>query len=160
MNTEMHLAIALSAAVPLWIEQLRALPEETRLERGMRAAQIVAEKGDVIQFRSKRKGETAAAFNALAEGLACLAFTPGGVSFRSWGSTSRRSRARLPPMARKQRATSKTGRKYERSEGGKWVHVREYRRTKPSRKATPGEKRVRSCAHTRRKKQMGPRRKR
>lgn len=35
-------------------------------------------------FRSKRKGETADAFNHLAEGIACLAFAPGGV--RLFGS--------------------------------------------------------------------------
>lgn len=35
----------------------------------------------IIQFRSKTKGASAAAFNALAEGLACLSFCPGGARF-------------------------------------------------------------------------------
>lgn len=74
-----HLAIALSCAVPLWIERLARLPYANILERARVCAQAVAEKGDVIQFRSKRKGESAEAFNRLAEGLAALAFSPGGV---------------------------------------------------------------------------------
>jgi len=40
---------------------------------------MIAEHGDDILFRSKRKGATASAFNALAEGIAILSFAPGGV---------------------------------------------------------------------------------
>ncbi len=32
-----------------------------------------------LRHRSKKRGETAAAFEALAEGIACQAFAPGGV---------------------------------------------------------------------------------
>jgi hypothetical protein len=72
--------ITLSAAVPLWIEELKRKPIRHVLARAQACAQVVAEKGDVLQFRGKR-GESAAAFNGLAEGLACLAFAPGGVRF-------------------------------------------------------------------------------
>jgi hypothetical protein len=41
---------------------------------------MVAHHGDNILYRSKKKGESAKAFNALAKGLACLAFAPGGVN--------------------------------------------------------------------------------
>lgn len=75
------LSISLSAAVPLWIERVRGYSEDRRLERARECAQVIAEKGDIIQFKSKKKGETANAFNALAEGLACAAFQPGGVRF-------------------------------------------------------------------------------
>lgn len=80
MNEDL-LRTSLSAAVPLWIEELRHLPEEARMRLGRECAQVIAEKGDVIQFKSKKAGETAAAFNALAKGLACLAYVPGGVTF-------------------------------------------------------------------------------
>jgi hypothetical protein len=75
------LYITLSAAVPLWIEELKCKPYDYVQERARVCGDTVAEKGDIIQFRSKKKGETAKAFNALAEGIACLAFSPGGVKF-------------------------------------------------------------------------------
>ena len=56
------LQATLSVAVPLWIEELRKLPESTRLQIAHDAAQVIAEKGDIILYRSKKKGETAAAF--------------------------------------------------------------------------------------------------
>lgn len=82
MSNDDLLAISLSAAVPLWIEELRKLTDEERLVLAREAGQIIAEKGDIIQYRSKKKGETAKAFNALAKGLAICAFQPGGVNFR------------------------------------------------------------------------------
>jgi hypothetical protein len=66
--------------VPLWIERVRHYSDARRLERAARCAEVIGEKGDVILYRSKRDGETANAFNHLAEGLACLAFVPGGVT--------------------------------------------------------------------------------
>lgn len=78
-NTKHLLGMALSAAVPIWIERLRLEPWSYVQERANACADIVAGKGDIIMFRSKKKGETAGAFNALAEGIACLAFCPGGV---------------------------------------------------------------------------------
>lgn len=79
-NTEL-LKITLAAAVPIWILELKrnSNPDEL-LVRAKRCGQYIAEKGDVLQFGGK-KGQAAQAFNALAEGLACLAFAPGGVTF-------------------------------------------------------------------------------
>jgi hypothetical protein len=74
------LKIALSAAVPLWIQELKNKPCDELQAMAADAAQIVASKGDLIMFRSKKKGESAAAFNALAKGIAVLAFAPGGVT--------------------------------------------------------------------------------
>lgn len=74
------LSISLSAAVPLWIEELRSLTLEQRLARAKGLSDIIAEHGDVILFRGGRKGETAKAFNALAEGVAIGAFQPGGIT--------------------------------------------------------------------------------
>lgn len=75
------LTSTLSLAVPLWIEKVRSYSEEVRLERARECGQVIAEKGDVLQFKSKKKGESAKAFNALAEGLACAAYQPGGITF-------------------------------------------------------------------------------
>jgi len=74
------LAIALSSAVPLWIEQLRSRDWAYIEQRAKVCSQEIAEHGDNILYRSRKKGETATAFNRLAEGVACLAFAPGGVT--------------------------------------------------------------------------------
>lgn len=76
---ETLLSSALAAAGPLWIERLRPLTWAERAERARACAQVIAEKGDVILFRTSQRGATAEAFNRLAEGIACLAFAPGGV---------------------------------------------------------------------------------
>jgi hypothetical protein len=79
-RTASLLGMSLQMAVPLWAFELRARPADLLLARASgELADIVASKGDVIQF--KVKGETAKAFNALAEGLAILSFCPGGVTF-------------------------------------------------------------------------------
>jgi hypothetical protein len=75
------LTIALEAAVPLWIMQVAGLTADERAARGRAAAQIVASHGDDILFRGARSGDSAAAFNALAQGLALGAFQPGGITF-------------------------------------------------------------------------------
>lgn len=80
VNNEL-LKISLSAAVPLWIERLKEQPYEQLIKRAGECGQIIAEKGDMLMFKSSKRGETARAFNALAEALAILAFSPGGVTF-------------------------------------------------------------------------------
>lgn len=73
------LPAALSVSVPLYIHELskQSWPERQRIAR--ECAEIVATKGDVILFKSKKGEETKRAFNALAQGIACLAYAPGGV---------------------------------------------------------------------------------
>lgn len=80
-NTKLALLqAALGAAVPLWVHELQLTPLADLLARGPELAQVLAEKGDVILYRGKKKGESARAFNALAEAVAVLSFTPGGVT--------------------------------------------------------------------------------
>ncbi|WP_329013149.1 hypothetical protein OG271_03880 [Micromonospora rifamycinica] len=78
------LVIALQAAVPLWILDLAALPPALRDDRIRRwaadSADTVAHKGDILQFRGGKRGETAAVFNALARGIAAAAYLPGGIT--------------------------------------------------------------------------------
>lgn len=49
------------------------------ISRRPQLVDMIASHGDNILFRSKKSGETAKAFNALAEALAFLSFAPGGV---------------------------------------------------------------------------------
>ena len=84
-TTHALLQASLAAAVPLWCAEIRARGaanwERVVPARSHELARIIAEHGDIIQFRSKKRGETAAAFNALAEALALMSFAPGGVRF-------------------------------------------------------------------------------
>lgn len=54
---------------------------EGHLREAKRQADIIAEKGDLILFKSKKKGESAGAVHALCYGLAVLSFCPDGVTF-------------------------------------------------------------------------------
>ncbi len=66
----------------MWIERLRHQPIDYIIERARECGQVIAERGDVIQFRSKTKGKTAEAFDRLAEGIAAAAIVaPGGITF-------------------------------------------------------------------------------
>lgn len=78
---EALLSASLEVAVPLWIDRMRDYSAAYRIERAQECADVIASKGDIIMYRSKKRGETGRAFNRLAEGLACLAFVPGGVRF-------------------------------------------------------------------------------
>lgn len=73
------LQTALMTAVPFYAMDLATRPWAEIVEIARECAQVVASKGDVILFKSEKKGETAKAFNALAKGIACLSFAPGGV---------------------------------------------------------------------------------
>lgn len=73
------LVTSLEVAVPLWVQQLRQRPWSELQARASRAMQMIAEHGDNILYKARRPGETAAAFNALAEAVAILSFSPGGV---------------------------------------------------------------------------------
>jgi hypothetical protein len=75
------LTAALQVAVPMWIHDIRDWADDERLTAARGCGQTVAEHGDDILYRSPRKGKTAEAFNALARGLACAAYQPGGVRF-------------------------------------------------------------------------------
>lgn len=68
----------LAVAVPMWIQRVRSWSPERRRTESESAAQIVAEKGDVLMYSGKGCAE---AFNGLAKGLAILSFAPGGVKF-------------------------------------------------------------------------------
>lgn len=81
--------VSLAVAVPLWIERLQRCAWSHIESRREALTDIIASKGDIIMFKSPKRGETAAAFNALAEALAAMSFVPGGVTFRGqhWQAT-------------------------------------------------------------------------
>jgi hypothetical protein len=78
MNEEL-LKASLCVSVPLWIDWLKRRPLQEVIDRAPLLAEAVASGSDNVLFKSKKLGESGRAFNALAEGLATLAFLPGGV---------------------------------------------------------------------------------
>jgi len=80
-NQNALLDVSLQVAIPFWIEFHRDTDPDRRVERARELAQVIASHGDDILYRSKRSEESARAFNALAEGIALMAYQPGGVRF-------------------------------------------------------------------------------
>lgn len=72
------LSVSLQAAVPLLIAEMREVSDEHRLQLARRAVDVICEHGDDLQFGGKH---CAAAFNAVARGLAAGAYQPGGITF-------------------------------------------------------------------------------
>ena len=77
------LALSLQAAVPLLLDELARVPNRAEVIHTWadRAADEVGSRGDILQWRSSKRGETAEVFNHLARGMAALATAPGGVRF-------------------------------------------------------------------------------
>lgn len=78
------LQLWLELSVPFWILQIRReqWPFERRQERAQVAGRLIAEKADLlIRSATKKKHHETRAdlINALAEGVACMAFQPGGI---------------------------------------------------------------------------------
>jgi hypothetical protein len=72
------LAIHLDAAVPLWIEWFRDLPEDERLGMIREIEKDFPTKMEYVIHR--QEGKTAEAFNDLARAIALLSFCPEGVT--------------------------------------------------------------------------------
>ncbi|MCZ1019385.1 hypothetical protein [Streptomyces noursei] len=78
----MVLVEALRVAVPLHMLELSKHTPAEVMAIAQASASVIASKGDVLQFQTPKRGETAKAFNALARGLAAAALTAwGGVTF-------------------------------------------------------------------------------
>lgn len=77
----------LGLTVPMWIEVMRPWHPDRRVHKGRELVEVIAyEQGiaamcDPEARGTARKGELGKAFNAIAQGLACLAFCPGGIVF-------------------------------------------------------------------------------
>lgn len=77
------LSIALSAAVPLWILDIKekgGLSDNDFIE-AKQVSSLLGSKGDVLLFGgSKKRGEVADLFNKVAKAIAVLSFCPGGIT--------------------------------------------------------------------------------
>lgn len=77
----------LGMAVPMWIDRMQYWRPAYREETAHKLAEVVAYEQSVAALcdtearGTARKGDLGKAFNAIAQGLACLAFCPGGVVF-------------------------------------------------------------------------------
>ena len=84
------LTTALDCAVPLLIIEIkqRGGPTDSDWHRAQEIGQLLGEKGDLLMFPGKKKGESAKVFNELAYGIAMLSFCPGGIKVfgRHWES--------------------------------------------------------------------------
>lgn len=83
---DVALVESLAFFVPMWRDEIRDLTDEQRVARAKRCSSIVGSLGDALQFGSRQAGRVTEVFNALAEGLACAAYQPGGITFagRHW----------------------------------------------------------------------------
>lgn len=70
----------LELAVPMWMDRMRPLGTAERELMRTSALDVVAHRADTFMYPGK-KGQAAEGFNAIAKGLALLAFCPGGVTF-------------------------------------------------------------------------------
>lgn len=59
-------------AVPGWFDQHSKRDYDFLKKRSELCSQVIAEKGDVLMYGSKKKGRAGEVFNRLAEGIACL----------------------------------------------------------------------------------------
>jgi hypothetical protein len=64
--------VALRVAVPCWLSEMENRDIEFLEKRAHICSQVIAEKGDVLMYGSKKKGAAGDVFNRLAEGMACL----------------------------------------------------------------------------------------
>jgi hypothetical protein len=73
----------IEAMVPLAIHDLHKVggPTDWHLEHARKLAWDIAECGDILIYKSDKKGETANMMNKLVEGLTILVFQPGGITF-------------------------------------------------------------------------------
>ena len=77
------LVIHIQTVVPLTIMGIISSGglTDSHIRKAQEYANVIAEKGDLILFKSKKKRGSAEAIHALCYGLAVLAFCPGGVTF-------------------------------------------------------------------------------
>ncbi len=85
----------LGISVPLWIEEMRAWSADRREHKAHELGKVIAygagaaALADPDRRATSKRGELGNAFNALAQGLACLAYCPGGIVFAGhhWQAT-------------------------------------------------------------------------
>jgi hypothetical protein len=77
----------LGLTVPMWIDRMRSWHPDRRVHKGHELVEIIAYEQSVAAMcnpearGTAKRGEKGLAFNAVAQGLACLAYCPGGIVF-------------------------------------------------------------------------------
>jgi hypothetical protein len=80
----------LGLTVPMWIETMRGWHPDRRIAKGRELVDIIAFDPAIAAMvddearattKKRQPGKLATGFNAVAQGLACLAYCPGGVVF-------------------------------------------------------------------------------
>jgi len=86
------LTAALEAVIPAWVGRVAALTPAQRAARAATLADYLAAHGDDILYQGRGTGDTARAFNSLAEAVAIGACQPGGITIfgRHWQSSPSR----------------------------------------------------------------------
>ena len=111
MTNEHPLGTALATAVPLHILELqeRGGPTDYDMEQMNGVAQLLGERGDILLFGGKKKGECAEIFNKTAFGIAVLAFAPGGVTLfgQHFEATTEKTKRAVPKKAKKRTKKAK-----------------------------------------------------
>ena len=82
MKAEQLLPETLALAVPMWIDEIRDWPDHWRRGRAVECSMRLIEQGQFgteLHWNDGKPGQTASAFNALALGIACCAYQPGGI---------------------------------------------------------------------------------
>ena len=79
-ETSTLLSGMLECAVSLWAMKFRDLNWEEMQEIMRKSQDVLADKAADLLYRSKKKGDSADAFNATARAIAALSFCPGGVT--------------------------------------------------------------------------------
>jgi hypothetical protein len=79
--TEDLMLISLRLAVPMHIEEIRGWSVEERVRVARLCVDEIGSHGDILQYGSKKRGEAAEVYNALARALAIGAYQPGGIDF-------------------------------------------------------------------------------
>lgn len=77
------LRLSIMTAVPLNIAELKAKggPNDFQWDWARDFSDELGSRGDILQWKSEKKGETATMFNQFAYALSIMAFLPGGVEF-------------------------------------------------------------------------------
>jgi hypothetical protein len=78
----MHLSIALSAGVPLYILELaeQGGPSDDQRKKASACLKDLGERGADLYFRSKKEGDTASRYDQVAYTVAVLSFSEGGIT--------------------------------------------------------------------------------
>jgi hypothetical protein len=82
MNADQLLPETLALAVSLWIDEIRDWSPRARWSRARECGRLILDDGQhgaELLYGVGVKGQTATAFNRLAEAIACAAYQPGGI---------------------------------------------------------------------------------